>query len=134
MRLTKSAQPRSLGALLYFDGAPGERATLEVTVDAEHRNPPAARASRRRSRMSRVIAIEAEAVPGATYLDRRGPAVWATAPIFLGLGDDLAPGSHFISMVLKGTRTRAFARFFSYGGRTLNPERISAFGEFRSVQ
>lgn len=134
VRLHKGAQPRSLGAVLYFDGAPGEQATLEVTVDAGHRTPPSARSSRTRTRLTRIIDVRAEALDGATYLNRHAPSVWGTAPLFVGLGDDLPPGAHMVSMVLRGTRARAFARFFSYGALPHSPERFSAFGEFRSAQ
>jgi hypothetical protein len=131
-RLEKASEPRSLGAVVYFDRPPGQRATLEVTIDGGRRALPPARWSRLRSRITRALPLHAEALPGATYLNRTTRAVWGTAPLFVGLGDDIAAGPHLISMVLRGTSAKAFVRLFSYGGPQHRPERVATFGEFRS--
>lgn len=132
LRLHKSAGTRSLGAVLYFDGSPGENARLEVTVDGGHRAPPASRFSRLRSRLTRVLPIRADALPGASYLNRKTGGVWGSTALFVGLADDLPAGHHLVAVALKGTNARAFVRFFSYGDPQSKPERFSAFGEFRS--
>lgn len=134
VRLQKSAEPRSLGAVLYFDGSPGEGASLEVTIDGGRRTPPAARSSRSRSRLTRVLPVRADALVGASYLNRRAPGVWGSAPLFVGLGDDIPAGNHLVSLALKGTSAKAFVRLFSHGGPQHKPERFGTFGEFRSVQ
>jgi hypothetical protein len=132
LRLKKSDEARSLGAVLYFDGAPGEDARLEVTIDRGHRDEPATRFSRSRTRLVRTLPVQTTAVRGASFLNRRAARVWASAPIFVGLGDDIPAGRHLVSLTLKGTTAKAFVRFFSYGGPQHRPERYSAFGEFRS--
>jgi hypothetical protein len=133
VRLQKSADPRALGAVLYFDRPPGEHATLEVTIDGGRRTPPPSRTSRLRSRLTRALPVRAEALPGATYLNRSGRGVWGSEPLFVGLADDLPAGGHLVSLVLKGTSANAFVRLFSYGGPQHPPERFATFGEFRSA-
>lgn len=132
IRLHKSAGMRSLGAVLYFDGPPGEHASLEVTIDGGRRAAPISRFSRLRSRLTRVLPIHADALEGASYLNRKTVGVWGSAALFVGLADDLPAGNHFVAVALKGTNAKAFVRFFSYGDPQSRPERFSAFGEFRS--
>jgi hypothetical protein len=133
VRLRKNAQTRSLGAVLYFDDAPGAHASLVVTVDGGQRTVPVTRFSRLRSRLTRVLPIHAEPLQGASYLDRSTVGVWGSTPLFVGLADDLPAGDHLVAVALKGTKARAFVRFFSYGGPQSKPERFSTFGEFSSV-
>ncbi|HEY3449394.1 MAG TPA: hypothetical protein VGK67_23775 [Myxococcales bacterium] len=133
LRLHKNADTRSLGVVLYFDGFPGEHVGLEATIDAGHRSPPLTRSSRLRTRLTRTVPVHADALPGASYLNRSTEGVWGSPPLFVGLADDIPAGDHLISLALKGTSARVFARFFSYGGPQSRPERFNAFGEARSI-
>ena len=57
----------------------------------------------------------------------------ASQPMLIGLGDDIPPGPHKISLSVVGSGVRVFARFFSYGA-SARTERISTFGETRSTE
>ncbi len=115
VRLAKKAASRSLGVALYFDGAPSPEARLSVTVDGAARAARPGSASLGWTRLRRAAPVKAEPAPGALYLDRTSPAVWAAAPIFVPLHDDLRAGTHEIAIAVERAGARAFARFFAYG-------------------
>ena len=131
VRLSKGRAARSLGVVLYADGPmPGAAAELEAIVDGGDAPPRVGGASLAYTRLRRRIPLDFGPLEGARYLNRAQGAVWASAPVFIPLGDNLPrrppPG--------RATDARPgvapMARFFSYGGPVAN--RISQHVELRA--
>jgi hypothetical protein len=115
VRVPKGAAARSLGLVVYSDG-PVRAAELEAIIDGGGRGRRAAGASTAYTRLRRRIPMTFTRLEGAHYLNRAGAVVWASAPVFVPLGDDLAPGTHLVSLRARGLGSQPIARFFSYGG------------------
>jgi hypothetical protein len=129
VRLAKGTAPRALGVVIYFDGAPAPHARLRVVIDAGRRAAPPGRAARARTRLVRTVPLAVVPQPTAAFLNRSASGVFAAAPLFVGLEDDIPAGPHTLRVTLEhGGRPRAFARYFSYNG-SLRPERIDGFGQ-----
>ncbi len=131
VRLPKGSGSRSLGVALYFDGRPSPQARLEARIDGGRRRPRTGTASTGWTRLERLSPLRAEPAPGALYLNRAGATIWASAPVFVPLHDDLRPGVHEIAVALRGAGARAFARFFGYGADG-PAERVGHFSEIHT--
>jgi hypothetical protein len=126
----KGRSARALGVVLYVDGPPprGRAPSLDVVIDGGVRRRLSAGASASFTRLRRLHDLAFERAPGAVYLNRSAPGIWASRPLFIPLGDDMAPGTHRVSLRIRGlARGRApdigappMARFFSYGGPPVN--------------
>jgi hypothetical protein len=75
------------------------------------------------------VPLELSRLEGARYLNRAQDELWASQPVFIPLGDDLARGPHRIALRTHGL-TAPVARFFSYGAPV--GSRISQHLELRA--
>src|SRR5206468_2561419 len=101
---------------VYADGPPRGPVALEAIVDAGKRPRPRSGQSQSFTRLRRTIPLGFARLEGARYLNRAQGPVWASAPVFVPLGDDLPRGSHLVALRLRGLDAHPMARFFSYGG------------------
>jgi hypothetical protein len=119
--VSKSRSPRALGVVMYLDRpASLRRPVLDVLVDRGVRRRGSGAASGAYTRLRRRVSLDFRRAPGAIFLNRSAPAIWASRPVFIPLGDDLSVGTHQVSIHARGLGARPMARFFSYGGPPVN--------------
>lgn len=114
--LTKGTGPRALGLIVYFDGFPGRHVRLTARLPTAPSSVQRGVLAGARTLRERVVPVAATALGGASYLNRSAAApVFATAPVFIPLHEDLRAGRHPIVVTVSGTRAPAFVRAFAYG-------------------
>lgn len=69
--------------------------------------------SNRRTRWRATSGLEFAPLEG-TFLTRSSPAMLQAQPVVMRLEDDVPPGSHTVTLRLRGTSQRLFLRAFSW--------------------
>jgi hypothetical protein len=106
----KSAARSTVGVVLYGRGPVPKDAQLHCTIDGGQRRRRA-QVSHDRTILDRRLPIHALAAGGMRALNVADDPTWTSEPIFIALGDDLAPGPHRLS--LSGLESPlVFGRFF----------------------
>jgi hypothetical protein len=101
-----------VGFVLYGRGATdGARVTVQVDRGRRSR---AGMSSRDRTALFRTAPLETEPLRDAVLLNTDVAPTWQSRPIFVPLGDDLAPGIHVVVLSIAGARGAIHVRAFDH--------------------
>jgi hypothetical protein len=110
-RVDKGPEGYVVGVMLYGRSAAGESIVFEVDGGARPRLGPV---SSDRTTLRRALPVTNGSVRAPVLLNTDVAPTWVSKPLFVRLGDDLAPGRHDLAIRVVGARGPTFARVFGH--------------------
>jgi hypothetical protein len=111
VRVDKGPECYVVGVILYGRGAAGESISFDVDGGVRAR---LGFTSSDRTTLRRALRVTTGPVRAPVLLNTDVAPTWVSKPLFVRLGDDLAPGRHDLAIRVVGARGPTFARVFGH--------------------